>query len=397
MKVSSIKSLLLSFAVLLVVLLSGCEKKEDSAGKANSKAAPPKEIPTLKIGYVGHDHQSALYVAAENPEKTKKQCGVYLKEIEAKKYYSLMKNDEKIANVELVKAGGGSKMPTMLAQGSFEVGFGGIAAIAFFKDKGEKMQVISPLQMKGDMLVVKPDNKATNWTEFVAWVKENPNQIKIGYKNPVAVAKLIFEEALRAEGISFTQDKSNTTAEIQMILLKGEKNLVPGLKNGLVDGYVSNNPWCEKAQQTGIGKIIADLNTLPPGTFVDHPCCCIGASEKAIAAKGETIKEFLKLILLATNYINEDPAGTAPQIAKWTGMPVKVETASLPTSGFSTKTDEAFLKSMHVWVDAMNRVGKLKGELKGLSEEESRAKLANFALLTQASKELKEQGIETRF
>lgn len=383
---------LLVVVTTLLFILFGCKK-----GDTNSTGGSNKEIPTLKIGYVGHDHQSALYVAVESADKTKKECGVFLKEIEAKKYYDLIKDGKKIANIELIKAGGGSKMPTMLAQGSFEVGFGGIAAIAFFKDKGEKMKVISPLQMKGDMLVVKPSNKATNWKEFVTWVKETQTPIRIGYKNPVAVAKLIFEEALRAEGITFTSDKSDRSKDIQMILLKGEKNLVPGLKNGLVDGYVSNNPWCEKAQQSGIGKIIADLNTLPPGTFVDHPCCCIGASDDAVAAKGAVIKEFLKLILLATNYINEDPEGTAVQVAKWTGMPEKVEVASLPTSGFSTKVDTPFLNNMQTWVDAMNRVGKLKGELKGLSKADTRAKLANFTLLEAAAKELKEKGIETRF
>lgn len=381
---------LLILAVSLLLALFSC-KKDDA------KSESTKEIPTIKIGYVGHDHQSALYVAVESAEKTKKDCGVFLKEIEAKKYYDLIKDGKKIANVELIKAGGGSKMPTMLAQGAFEVGFGGIAAIAFFKDKGEKMKVISPLQMKGDMLVVKPNNQAGNWKEFVAWVKASDRPIKIGYKNPVAVAKLIFEEALRAEGLTFTGDKSDMNKNVQMVLLKGEKNLVPGLKNDLVDGYVSNNPWCEKAQQSGIGKIIADLNTLPPGTFVDHPCCCIGASDDAVAAKGDEIKEFLKLILLATNYINEDPKGTAAQVAKWTGMPEKVEVASLPTSGFSTRTDANFLNSMQVWVNAMNRVGKLKGELKGLSEADARAKLANFTLLEQAAKELKEKGLETRY
>lgn len=395
MRIRKLSSLLVVLSLFLLIF-SGCEKKDEQATTGTKKSVP-KEIPTLKIGYVGHDHQSALYVAAESAEKTKKDCGIYLKEVEHKKFYDLMKDNQKIANVELIKAGGGSKMPTMLAQGSFEVGFGGIAAIAFFKDKGEKMKVISPLQMKGDMLVLKPSNEANNWAEFVTWVKETKEPIKIGYKNPVAVAKLIFEEALRAEGISFTGDQSDNTKDIQMVLLKGEKNLVPGLKNDLVQGYVSNNPWCEKAQQSGVGKIVADLNTLPPGTFVDHPCCCIGASDAAIAEKGETIKEFLKLILLATNYINEDPATTSKQVAKWTGMPVAVETASLPTSGFSTKTDKKFLSSMHVWVDAMNRVGKLKGGLKNLPKAETEAKLANFALLDQAAKELKDKGIETRF
>jgi|GEM_PF-5907611 len=53
-----------------------------------------RQEPTiLKVGYVGHDHQSALYVAALEHERTKQDCGVYLKEVEAKKHYELIQEN----------------------------------------------------------------------------------------------------------------------------------------------------------------------------------------------------------------------------------------------------------------------------------------------------------------
>ncbi len=353
----------------------------------------PTEVPVLKVGYVGHDHQSALYVACLESQRTKTDCGVYLKEIEPKKHYELIKNNKKIADVELILCGGGSKMPTMMSQGTFEVGFGGVAAVAFFTDKGAPMKIISPLHTKGDMLVLQPDNPVNSWKEFVAWVKKEKKPVRIGFKNPVAVAKLIFERALEAEGLTYTSDKSDRKKDVLMVLLKGEKNLVPGLQNKIIDGYVSNNPWCAIAESKGIGKIVADLNDLPPGIWKDHPCCCIAATDSAMVNKKEVIEEFLKLIILATQYANEDPEMHARDASKWIGTSLEVEKKSLPTSGFTTNPTEKWKQSMQVWIDEMTRLGKLKGKLKGKNGKEVENILYDFSLLNKAAKELKTKGI----
>ncbi len=348
-----------------------------------------QEIQILKVGYVGHDHQSALYVAALEHERTKEDCGVYLKEIGSKKHYELIKNDKKIADVELYLSGGGSKMPTLMSQGHFEVGFGGVAAVAFFTDKGSPMKIIAPLHTKGDMLVLTPDNPVNSWEEFVAWAKKEKTPIRIGFKNPVAIAKLIFERALMEEGLTYTSDKSDVKKDVHMILLKGEKNLVPGLQNKIIDGYVSNNPWCAIAENKGIGKCVADLNELPPGIWKDHPCCCIGATDEAMAIKKPIIKEFLKLIILATQYANEDPAMHVRDASTWIGTTIEVEEKSLPTSGFTTNPDEEWKKAMQVWIDEMNRLGKLEGTLKEKKGREVEEILYDFSALNQAAKELK--------
>ena len=266
-----------------------------------------RETAVLKVGFVGHDHQSALYVAALEHERTMADAGVTLKEVEAKKHYELMKGSKKLADVELYLSGGGSKMPTLMAQGHFELGFGGVAAVAFFTDKGSPIKIVAPLHTKGDMLVLNPKNPVNSWDGFVDWAKKIETPIRIGFKNPIAVAKLIFERALEEVGLTYTSDKSDRDKDILMVHMKGEKNLVPGIQNKIVDGYVSNNPWCAIAEDKGVGKIVADLNELPPGIWKDHPCCCIGATDHAMAEKKIIIKEFLKLMILATNYMNEDP------------------------------------------------------------------------------------------
>ena len=83
------------------------------------------ETPVLKVGHVGHDHHSALYVAAKAGEAFKDPYGIWFKEVRDKDLYELYDGDDLVAEVELYKAGGGSKMPTMMSQGAFDVGFGG--------------------------------------------------------------------------------------------------------------------------------------------------------------------------------------------------------------------------------------------------------------------------------
>ena len=250
-------NLFLSATCLSIILLVGCAKDE---------------APTLKVGHVGHDHQAALYVACLEGERFKKNYNLYLKPVKEKEFYELYDRGKKIANVELYRSGGGSKMPTLMSHGHFEMGFGGVAAVAFFVDKGSPMKIISPLHTKGDMLVVHPSIPVDSWDGFLSWVKKEEEQIRVGYKNPVAVAKLIFERALQEEGISFTGDKSERNTEILMVHMKGEENLIPGLQIKIIDAYVSNNPWCAIAESKGVGKIVADLNDLPPGLWKEHPC-----------------------------------------------------------------------------------------------------------------------------
>lgn len=357
-----------------------------------------KKTPVLKVGYAGHDHQTALYVACYQAEKTKKDCGVYLKEIDPKKHYEMYQGKNKVADVEIFKAGGGSKIPTMMAQGHFEVGFGGVAPFAFFVDKGSALKIISPLHTKGDMLVVAPDNKVDSWDAFVKWVKETKEPVKVGFKKPVAVAKLILETALKDAGLSYSSDASKKDIEVLLVNMKGQKNLNPGLKNKVIDAYVANNPSCAIAESKKMGKIVADLNELPPGIWKDHPCCGIAANTKAMKEKGDLIKDFLKLVILATNYMNEQQEEIAVKDAsKWLGTTIEVEKASIPTSGYTTVVSDDWKKKMYVWIDAMNGMNKLNGGLKGKKDAEVDPILFDFALLETAAKELKAKGIEKRF
>jgi NitT/TauT family transport system substrate-binding protein len=363
----------------LLCLCSGCRKKSET------------EVVSLRVGHVGHDHHLALYVAADNTAQYAKGSSVALKTVEDRKFYALTDKGEKVADVEIVKVGGGSKMPTALAQGVIEVGFGGVAAVLASADSGAPVKMIAPLHYKGDMFVVKPKFPAKTWEEFVQVAKNTTKPIRIGYKSPVAVAKLVFEEALKHEGISFGGDVSREDLKVHMINVKGGGKLNVALGGDLVEGYVGNNPFPAIGVEKGILRIICDLEDLPPGTFRNHPCCCIAATEKALRDKPEAIVDLLVLFMQATETINTDLDKAVESASRWLGTSEAVERMSIATSGYSMKDSPEWRKTMGKWVVAMNGLDALSGKLKGLDPEKVAELAYDFTLLKKAESKLAER------
>ena len=377
---------LFAFLLIFAVFLFGCKQKED---------APLQSEPvTIKLGHVGHDHHTALFVALDNASEYAKETKINVKVIEDRKFYELYDNDRKVADVEIVKVGGGSKMPTALAQNVIEVGFGGVAPVLASVDSGAPVKLISPLHYKGDMFVVRPDFKAGNWQDFVNMAKAAEKPLRIGYKNPVAVAKIIFEEALKHEGITFGGDLSQTDLQVHMVNVNGGSKLNISLGSGLIDGYAGNNPFPAIAVEKGIGKIICDLEELPPGTFRNHPCCCIAANTNALKDKSEAIMDLLVLFLLANETINSDLKSAVASAVRWIGTTETVEQMSIPTSGYSMEPSAQWHQTMIKWIEAMNGLSVFRGKFKELEPDKVSLIAYDLSLLESARKKLAERRAE---
>jgi ABC-type nitrate/sulfonate/bicarbonate transport system substrate-binding protein len=183
------------------LLAAGCGRGPDQAQQppADTTVAVDvfAEAPLIRVGYVGHDHHSAVYVAALRGERMNAQYGIYLAPLREGELYALVENGVKVAEVEFFRAtGGGSVVPTSMAAGEFDLGFGGVAAFISSTDAGTGIAIVSPLHTGGDMLVVSPDNEtAVDWATFTDWVRNGTEPVYVGFKNPQAVAKNIFEAA----------------------------------------------------------------------------------------------------------------------------------------------------------------------------------------------------------
>ena len=341
----------------------------------------------LKIGHVGHDHHLALFIALDMANKYAKESDdITLQKVKDKKFYTLSKKGKKLANIEIIKVGGGSKMPTAIAQNIIDMGCGGIAPILAMIDKGAPLKLVSPLHSKGDMFVVSKKSPINSWSDFIKFAKLAKNPIRIGYKNPTAVAKIIFEDALKHEGISFSTNLSDRNVQVHMINVKGGGKLNISLANGLISGYTGNNPFPAIGEAKGLLKIISNLEDLPPGRFQNHPCCGVAASNEAIKSKQEALQAMLILMRNATATIKNDPKTAAKIAARWLGTSIDVEKKSIATSGYSMIPSEEWHKTMEVWCKAMNNLGIFTNTLKGLKEGQLGKRAYDFSLLPESAK-----------
>ncbi len=93
------------------------------------------------------------------------------------KLVSLKQGGQVIADLQIVKVGGGLFMPMALAQGVIDIGFGGVAPVFACVDSGAPVKLVSPLHYKGDMFVVRPDFPANSWQAFVEHTKGSSKPI----------------------------------------------------------------------------------------------------------------------------------------------------------------------------------------------------------------------------
>jgi len=380
----------LAAAALAITLAAGCKGRPADVSPGDA----PKVI---RVGHVGHDHQLALYLAALEGPRFKTDYGICLREIKPKEIYDLVEDGAVRARLQLIKVGGGSQMPAAMSRGEIDVGLGGVPAVASFADGGQPFKIIAPLQTDGDMLVMQKESPVTDWASFVAASKAAGKPMKIGYKAPVAVAKLVFERALVAEGISYGYDAADAQTRVILVNFGSEKSPIPLLETGAIDGYVMNQPGVAVAVDKGLAKVVADLRDLPPeGKWVDHPCCCVSATEAALAEHPDAIKALLKVLILSTELINADQELAIDCASRWTKYSRQVEQASVPTIHYVCEPTDSWLAGMKTWAEMAGEIQLFKGKYAKATPEEFVADVLSLDLCRAAAEELRGKGLLKR-
>lgn len=339
-------------AAAMSVNLSGCDNK-------------PRELPTLRLGFEQQDHHAPLFVAAMNPDYFKAHGGTYLKEVAPGKEYQLVARDRPIAKVLLEANTGGDELARRLAENQLDLSFGGVPAFLKHIDGGRPIHMIAPVNAEGAGLVARKDLPAEDWDGFVAYVKGRKEPLKIGYKAAVTTQNLIFETALADAGIRFSTSLEDSRAQVVLLNLNGAKNLLPAMENGLIDGYVIQQPHPAVAETQGKGKVISQLRDLPPaGKWHGHPCCILAANDAFTRSQPEVARELVGLLLRAQRFIHDQPERSVPQIAQWLGNQPAVEARSIPTIDYRVGLGDNWNRGVNFWVDEMVRSGRLKGKVR---------------------------------
>lgn len=351
------------------------------------------QTPIVRVGWVKQDHHTALFVAASEWEFMRDAYDIYLEPVRDRQLYNLIENGERIAEIELFETLGASNMPKNMAQGQFEFGLGGHPAVTFFVDQGAPLRITSPLHSEGAALSMRPDFPADTWDEFVVAALNAEEQIRIGYKSPAAVHPLIMQRALQYEGVDFTEDAANVFANVLMINMKSAGNLIPGVQNDIIDGFVVNQPQPALAEFTGVTKTIAKLQELPPpGWWEGHPCCITSARDDFIANHFEVGVKLMEILTLSTDFINSEFDRAVEVASDWLGTPLEVERISMPNSQYSVEPTQQWFNAGHTWFQAMKDIGKITQLLLDKSPEEADELVYNFSMLEQAFANLEAKG-----
>jgi NitT/TauT family transport system substrate-binding protein len=362
----------------------------------NGPATAEPQLPVLTVGHVGHDHQIALYVAAEEGQALEQRAGVWLKELKPQEVYDLYDHGKPVAQVHVVLVGGGAKMPAALEQGHIEVGLGGLGPVAKFIDKGSAIKVLAPLNNDGDALVLRKDLKAASWKEFVDLVRSSSRPIKIGYKDPLANAYLILVRALSEEGIRFGQEPTGPDGSpVQVITmnLQGDSNMLPSMESGIVDGVVANEPVPSTLIYKRTGTWVADLADLPPaGKWKDHPCCIVAAGEKALKEKRDLIRSLLKAIAAGSDIIKENRVKALAAESKWTRTAPEIGKLSIAQVRYVGRADDAWFRAVGTWFDMMQSSNAFQKELKGKSALDIRSIVFDMTPLNEALSDMPAAG-----
>ncbi|ACV23988.1 ABC transporter substrate-binding protein [Methanocaldococcus fervens] len=362
------KKLYLAIALLIsaIVALAGCTQSQQSS-----------EVPTLTVAYLPTDHHAALFVACDNPDLFKNNYGIYLKAVKDKEAYELYKGDKKIADVKVVKVTeGGASIMNLMTQGQVDVALVGNPPVIFYIDKGTDAKIIMNLHTEGSAVVVRKDIPVNNWEEFVNWIKEKykeGKQVKIGHPLPTSIQYVMIKDALKAEGITFTEDPNDKDAMVLLMNCKGQGTMPQMLAQNQLDAVIAWEPTPEIIENKGVGKVIAYSENLPStsgGKWTDHPCCCLAASGDALTKKREAVITFAKILKDATDELNKNKELAVKASVRWLGTDEAVERDSIAHIKFDYRL-EPTIPQVIKFVEAMKLQGLMSGKLKDASSEEA--------------------------
>jgi NitT/TauT family transport system substrate-binding protein len=218
--------------------------------------------------------------------------------------------------------------------------------------------------------------------------------VKIGYKAPVAVAKLVFVGALEAANIPYSLDEGELEHGVVLVNMMSEQSPLPLLASGSIDGFVMNQPAVAVAVHAGQAKVIADLRDLPPdGRWVDHPCCCVATTATVIEERPDVIEALVRLIVLSTQLIHEDPQLAIDVASRWTKNDRQVEAASIPTIHYLAEPTDRWRAGMVNWAELMQDVGAFEDRYAEMSPEQVVDDLLALQFAERVIAELRAEGV----
>jgi NitT/TauT family transport system substrate-binding protein len=318
-------------------------------------------VPSLTIAYHREDHAAPLFDACLYPKDFRARYRLYLKEVKPRELYTLVDGKRGTLSLRLVSFDDDSAIVTALRLDSAQVGIlASEDVLTAVITTGLNIRIIAPLQQGGDLLVVNPSIPATDWKEFLAWVKAQNRPTTIGYIGQYSTAALGLAQALEYEKVNYSgtvpgRDLSPKpeSAKVELVRADDRAALAAELSSGTFDAAVLQEPAAAWVSMLQGSRTIGRTDILPPGRFENRPGTVIAATGRSIVKRGEDLSRFLELMAVATHYANDRRQKTLAAVNKWLDAPPALESIAMRDIGFSSRPDTNFTTGIWNWYHAL--------------------------------------------
>ncbi len=347
-------------------------------------------VSDVNFAYILSDHHAPLMILWKEWELFQERYKIYLKPVTEYKLYDFFYEGSKIARVKLIPAKTGPDLEKLVAQGSVDMGISGTQAIMMSIDRGIKTKIISPLQTAGSVFVLKKELPMDYWDDFVKGIRGSERRFKIGMPGPETIATIIFRSALDHEGISYTEDITDKNADILFINMKGHGALVSALENRITEGIIGAQPFPSVTINRGLGKLILNLQDVPPNRrWYGHACCSLFATEEFAKRDRDLLIKMMELIMLGVNAANQDKEMTARACSSWLGVEEAVEKIAMQTLTYTTTPTSQWRESAYTFMEIMDKMNMVSEKLRGKRGKELDPIVFDFQYIDAAKEALR--------
>lgn len=374
--------------ILVGLIVCGCSNdtkktSKDGIKEENAENVENGEIPEISISWGNDLHTALPYVPLKRVDEFKDK-GVYLNPLSEDKF-ELIENDKKLAILSFIPTKGGSEVATLMGQGHLDSALSSNTAILTAIDGGTATKILCPVQTGGIGLVFPSDSDFYGWEEVKRYIQASETPVKIGYHSPVSGPRILIESILKEEGLKVTEDPNDFEADVLLVDLKGANNLIPSLSSKQVDAWVGPSAYPETAEYEKLGKVVLKLEDFPPkGKWDNFPCCVFSAREEVLNKYPEVFRALTRLLDETCKYCMENKDDAAEILSGFIG--VDKEIVKSATINYTTDPNDEWLSGIKVYVDALNKMDKFNGRLKGKPFDEVVKQAFDFSYVEEIKK-----------
>lgn len=275
MRSKSIKAVALFVAVVLsVVSLTACS---GSKSKSNSDG----ELKHFSIGYLPSTGHLLYFVAKEE--------GFFEKEG---------------LDAELQLFDSNNNMLSSLESGKLDAGALGSTEAVSYLQQGYDLSIIGGIMKEGHALLVKP--------EIVEGVDQKDYSLELLRGKRIAVVPLGTQDIVWR--IGFREAGLEVGKDVEFVDVESGTAAFAALNNADIDGALVFTPF--RAQGVNDGYVILDYSGEIEG-FEEHPCCRNIAENEKIKADPDAYKAYLKALIEAYKFYQENQDETVEDIVKY--------------------------------------------------------------------------------